>query len=789
MDFSVDFFRDEVRNGFYVPTAIKQAWAATLMVLAQIDRICTKHGITYFADWGTILGAVRHGGFVPWDDDLDICMKRDDYKKFREVADAELPKEFVIHDYERKENHWLFLSRVVNSNHICFDQDYLDQYHNFPYMAGVDIFLQDYLYPDQEQEKKRCDEIKYLLAVADGIVDGDMQRETVERELHTIAQKYNIRLNPDSDARTLGIELYRIAEQQMSRVTKEDAESVGQIFPWILKGGRGLPKEYYEKVVRLPFENTTIPVPACYNKVLQSRYGNYLEIRKVWNGHDYPFFEGQRENLQKVADFELPEFSFRPEMLKKKMEHKADSLKEIVKECICQIQQMTDQLIHFVEMQGEEEALALLPECQQMAVDLATLIEEVKGEERQSCQLVVAEVQAYCDALYEVYLDITGQAEEDLVNDAAGMITNVKVTVDRMAQRMQEQILDRREILFLPIGPKEWIGFAALYDDAVLDGKADVYVVPLPLLFKDALGRVTVGAEEIQKAMKIEEYPSDLTLTSWTGYDLKLHQPEQIYIQSPYDGENPCLTIPPQYYAKNLREFTQKLIYIPPFLVDEFGKADRNDLYNMKHYVTAPGVIYADMVLVQSENMKHQYVEKLIVFAGEETRNYWEDKIRSARLWGMNAGLNNEEKEDMKPKNGELTDTYGTDGDNSTSSRKKILYCIGLNELSEYKGTVVDSIRKRFEIFKENCDSIQITVCLYPEDTEEWNKIDQSVTFELTRLIQEYGKEAWCERQELKKSDFDSLTAGHDAYYGSASPLVPLFTHQKKPVMISEYGV
>ena len=103
---SIDFFRDEVRNGFYIPTTIKQSWACSLDVLAEIDKICVKHDIQYFADWGTLLGAVRHGGFVPWDDDIDICMKRDDYIKFRAIADNELPSEYVIHDYERQKNHY-----------------------------------------------------------------------------------------------------------------------------------------------------------------------------------------------------------------------------------------------------------------------------------------------------------------------------------------------------------------------------------------------------------------------------------------------------------------------------------------------------------------------------------------------------------------------------------------------------------------------------------------------------------------------------------------------------------
>ena len=76
----IDYFRDEVRNGFFVPTAIKQAWGAQLKVLDVIDSICRKHNITYFADWGTLLGTVRHGGYVPWDERrrnfpvITVCM-------------------------------------------------------------------------------------------------------------------------------------------------------------------------------------------------------------------------------------------------------------------------------------------------------------------------------------------------------------------------------------------------------------------------------------------------------------------------------------------------------------------------------------------------------------------------------------------------------------------------------------------------------------------------------------------------------------------------------------------
>lgn len=883
MDFSVDFFRDEVRNGFYVPTAIKQAWAAALTVLGEIDRICEKYDITYFADWGTILGAVRHGGFVPWDDDLDICMKRDDYVRFRQVADAELPKEFVIHDYARKEDHWLFLARVVNRNQICFEEEHLRKYHNFPYMIGVDIFLQDYLYDEEEQERERCEEVKRLIAVADGIVEHSMQRATVEHMLAEIGQSYGVHLNPEQDDRSLGVALYRLAEQQMARVPKEKSGKVGQIFPWILKGGQGLPKELYEKMVRLPFEQTTIPVPAYYNRILQSRYGNYLEIHKVWNGHDYPFFEAQRENLRKVADFALPEFTFSPEMLTRKPAAEG-SLKEIAKECMEQLHGMTQEACRLLQgleaareavdegiriadeapggISGEEETeksgaapavsfqegetvetvLTLLPDCQQLAVDFATLVEETRGTERKSCQLVTEKVQAYCDVLYEIFLSLTeggqeepeedcgeqiqeeadgssgkpqqeeadgssGKPRQEVANGSSGKpqqegandgSRKLQQAVCEVLETVGSQILERGEILFLPVGPVEWKGFEPLYEKAVREDQSDIFVVPLPVLFKDPFGRITAGAEEIAAAVREEDYPPGVPLSAWPSYDLALHHPDRIYIQNPYDGENPCLSVPPRFYARSLQGYTEELIYLPAFRTDEFGEEDYNDIYNMKHYVTAPGVIYADRVVVQSEQMRGNYLEKLMAFAGEETREHWEksvciasgDNERYLEAGTDHAG-DNGQAPDAATREPYHAGNGAEEGETTDASqrRKQMLYCIGLNELSEFREQITESVRSRMEIFRENRDRIGVTVCLYPSDEEEWLRTEPETAGEVLDLLAAYREEDWYDGLELRKEQYDDLVAGHDAYYGSPSPLVPLFVHEKKPVMISDYGV
>lgn len=775
MNLPIDFFRDEVRCGFYIPTAMKQAWAAELYVLEQIDRICTRHDITYFADWGTILGAVRHGGYIPWDDDLDICMKRADYEKFRQVADAELPPEFVIHDYERKENHWLFCARVVSRNQICFEEEHLKKYHNFPYIASVDIFIKDYLYRDPEQEKKRCEEILKILAVADGIVEGRLIGEARQQRLQELAEIYHTDFSHLADNRQLGVALYRLAEQQMARVPESESDAIEQIFPWGLKGAKGLPKEYYDHGVRLPFEHTTIPVQRFYDQILKNRYGDYLQIHKVWDGHSYPFYEGQRENLQKVADFKLPEFTFDPEMLRENQKpvNVGSSFKAYVTEYLDAMKRL------------HQELLPNLPECQQLAIDLGTLTEQVKGEQNPSCVAVVHALENYCEAVYRLYeLAQTEDGGETALTDAA---TDLEQAFCEVQHQVQTQIMERREVLFLTTGPKQWKGFETLYQQEKMREDTDVIVVAMPVVFKDPYGQIHATEEEMVHAAQRDAYPEEQSVLLWNEYDLSLHRPERVYYQDPYDGENPCLTVPHQFYAENLQKYAEEIIYVPAFRVDDFEEKDYCDCYNMKHYVTAPGVVRADRIIIQSEHMKEMYVKKLTEFAGAETKDVWDRKIQTRESYA--AELNGAEQQDV---NGIIVnrETDNADPSNKDTVRKKgILYCIGINELSENRENLLQKIQRKLQVFADNREKIRLTIYLYPQDEKQWNQIDDKLQQELAHFLKQYQEENGCILYDWKDADWDELAEGNDAYYGSPSPLSTLFRNRKKPVMISDYSV
>lgn len=97
LQFTEDYFQEEEREGFVVSSMMKRVWAAQLVVLEEIGRVCQKLKIPFWADWGTMLGAVRHHGFIPWDDDMDICMMRKDYMRFLQEAPG-----LLDHWYELK---------------------------------------------------------------------------------------------------------------------------------------------------------------------------------------------------------------------------------------------------------------------------------------------------------------------------------------------------------------------------------------------------------------------------------------------------------------------------------------------------------------------------------------------------------------------------------------------------------------------------------------------------------------------------------------------------------------
>ena len=111
-----DFFAEEVRCEYLVTEKMKKIWAVIIDLYLEFARICDKYSLNYYGYGGTILGAIRHEGFIPWDDDLDVCMPRADYDKFLAIASKELSEPYFIQTPQTDPGYYKTIARLMNKN-------------------------------------------------------------------------------------------------------------------------------------------------------------------------------------------------------------------------------------------------------------------------------------------------------------------------------------------------------------------------------------------------------------------------------------------------------------------------------------------------------------------------------------------------------------------------------------------------------------------------------------------------------------------------------------------------
>ncbi len=246
---------------------LKKLQLVELELLVEVDRICRKHGILYSIDGGTLLGAIRHGGFIPWDDDADIIMVRSEYEKFKSVCKQELDdSRFYFQDLDSTPGYrWGYGKlRRKDSSFIRLNQEHM------PYEQGIfmDIFICDNV-PENYQLRKLCNFVSFLYrkvfwsAVGKETEKG--ARKILFRVLYLIPEKA----------------LKKNYQRYIKHRNKRNSKWVKCLtFPACNKT-YGYKREWYEDTVDITFENVVLKGSRKYEEYLEFLYGDYMTLPPI----------------------------------------------------------------------------------------------------------------------------------------------------------------------------------------------------------------------------------------------------------------------------------------------------------------------------------------------------------------------------------------------------------------------------------------------------------------------------------------------------------------------------
>ena len=738
--FDNSYFEDEVIGGFYVPSLMKRCWAVQMEVLFQFTKICEKHNIEYFAEWGTLISAVRHGDMIPWDDDMDVTMKRWEYEKFRKYAEEELPEGYFFTDFETTHTCWQFIVNLTVNERMNFTKEYMDSHYGFPYRAGLDIFILDN-YPDDDKEVLvQSDNIKKVLSTADLIFERHLVGTDILKAIDDIEKDLHIELTSIRDILKTGhmdddtvlynirLELYKLAREICGRYNNRKTNRIAQMMPWGIFEHRSMPREFFSAAIYKEYGPTKISIPLYSHELLSRKFGTYYIPYKSGAGHDYPYYENQRKLLGEDVDF-VPVY-------------KAD-IKDISTERrLSPVKTIASDYIGFIRDHADN-----YNDCQAITIEFGEYLEKVKGSDYE----LIHNLEYFCEVLFEAS---QGKKTKEQLKDE----------VDRLASLVDEYILKKNIYVFIPYKAKYFDRFLPIYEELASDPDNQIYVIPQPLYYKKYDGA------KICDYVEEDSYPEDVMITD-SSINIEALSPDVIYIQNPYDNYNMALDTDPAFYSGYLKGCCGQLVYIPYFREFDFSKEDERQYYNMKYYCLMPGVVSADKIVLPSQALKDVYIEKLTDEYGHEIKAVYDDKI----------SVDNKDifKDNSKKKARDIIK------DDIDLSKKIILFYTDISLFYQYKEQAVRKLESVIDIFKDSHD-ISVIWAIDPAIEKELPTIDEKLYQAFIKVKDDFEK---AEAGYINRWNLDIIIDACDAYYGDPSPLMQKILDKEKPIMLCNYRV
>lgn len=236
-----------------------------LNILKFIDSVCKKHNIKYFINYGTLLGGIRHKGFIPWDDDIDISMYRDDYEKFQKIVQEENNDRYAI--LSKDNSDWYFQNFYVVIDKNTFIEDNI-KYKKKDTNVFVDVFPID-RFDDLKFVKKAhlMVTLKQICYIKKKYIQyGDSKIKDFCRLIFWYGLRF---FNPRFFTNRI--------DNLLKKYSKIDGKYEGAIGVSKIGLTEVFEKGTFEKLIEIPFEDILVPAPKEYDKILSQFYGDYMQ--------------------------------------------------------------------------------------------------------------------------------------------------------------------------------------------------------------------------------------------------------------------------------------------------------------------------------------------------------------------------------------------------------------------------------------------------------------------------------------------------------------------------------
>ena len=376
------------------------------------------------------------------------------------------------------------------------------------------------------------------------------------------------------------------------------------------------------------------------------------------------------------------------------------------------------------------------------------LIEQLAGDGTDAVHFL----EQYCEKVYQTSLQLRDLPARKIYKLLDGALIRAENEIRHMPVR--------KTAVFLPYKASMWDSLESVWRAACRDGDWESVVIPIPYYNRntdDSLGEMQYEGND---------FPQEVPVMDWQQYSLEKEHPDIIFIHNPYDQFNVVTTVHPFFYASRIKDYTEKLVYIPYFI-------HQNDIVP-EHYCVLPGTIYADTVILQSEKVREQYLRyyeaalpELVEKQGKEA---FERKFQAlgSPKFDVPAASENDIPEEWREFLGQ--------------EKKVIFFNTHLRGLMPGKSEqFLRKLEWVFDFFQKQEDVVLLWRP-HPLMVETAKAMNPGAVEPYLKLVDRYRQQKigiYDDSRELHRAIDLS-----DAYYGSGSSVVELFRQQGKPVML-----